>query len=172
LFSVLFRVGVLTRPECVSLTVEEHDSGQSERVRFVARDHRQSPAFAVILDYETRALVTGQLRPEEVPGAVVKLVELASGLLLALRAVKVGKERIEQEIDYSDPQNLIGLLEARGCKILDEDAVRRAVAQRPGPVYYGDIDLADDGTPWSRGGGPWADLIEERLLEAEAISRP
>jgi hypothetical protein len=171
LFDVLLRVGGITNPNCVSIVADEHGN-RHQWVRFIVRDHRQSPAIGVTQDYEAKALTTAKLHPEEVAGAIQNLLDIANDLLSALDALRLGKERVEQEVDYSDPRHLIDLLEDRGCTVRDREAVTRLVTEDPGPLYYGDIDLSDDGTDWSNGGGPWADRAETRLLAANAIECP
>jgi len=92
-------------------------------------------------------------------------------LAALLRALQVGVDRISSERDYSDPENLVELLENRDCEILDRDAVGRAVVADPGPLYYGDIDACDNGGSWESHGAPWANRLEQKLLEAAAIRR-
>jgi hypothetical protein len=172
LFDVLLAVGAITRPEYVSIAVEERSSSPIERVRLILCDHRESPRIGVTRDYDRRALTTDQLCPNAVVDAVEKLLGLANEVLPALRALKLGKERVEYEIDYRDPQNLVALLENRDCTVLDHEAVARLVAEKPGPLYYGDIDLGEDGASWCNGGARWADEMERRLAELGAVRWP
>jgi hypothetical protein len=123
----------------------------------------------VTRDYDRQTLPTSELRPNGVIGAVEKLLDDANEVLLALRALRLGKERVEYETDYSDPKNLITLLENRACVVLHRDTVSRLVAEKPGPIYYGDIDLVEDRGCWGDSGGRWADEMERRLIELKAV---
>ena len=96
------------------------------------------------------------------------LIELAGVLLGALN---LGIERLESEVDYSDPANAVALLENRDMTVNDHAAVERLVRQDPGPLYYGDLDLCEDGSSWETSGGPWADRLQEQLTELGAISQ-
>jgi hypothetical protein len=45
------------------------------------------------------------------------------------------------------------------------------VGEEPGPLYYGDIDVCDDALDWSSSGGPWANRLEDKLVQIGAIKR-
>jgi hypothetical protein len=51
----------------------------------------------------------------------------------------------------------------------DHAAVERLVREDPGPLYYGDLDLCEDGRSWEASGGPWADRLQQQLTELGAI---
>lgn len=99
------------------------------------------------------------------------LQELGEHLAPLLGALKVGVDRIEGEVNYSDPKNLILLLENRGCTVIDTSAAEHLVRQNPGPLYYGDIDLCDAGGSWEQAGGPWAHRLETELIDLGAARR-
>jgi len=168
LFDVLLRVAAVSHPEYVSIVLEEPSSGPVKQVRLILCDHRESPRIGVTREYDRGALPTSKLRANAVIGAVEKLLDHANEVLLALRALRLGKERVEYETDYSDPKNLITLLENRDCVVLHRDTVSRLVAEKPGPIYYGDIDLVEGGS-WGDSGGRWADEMERRLIELKAV---
>jgi hypothetical protein len=99
------------------------------------------------------------------------LQELGEHLAPLLRALKVGVDRIEGEVDYSDPKNLVVLLENRGCTVIDASAVERLVREDPAVVQRPDIDLCDAGGSWEQAGGPWADRLEAELIGLGAARR-
>jgi hypothetical protein len=171
LFDVLLRVAAVSQPEYVSIALEEPSNGPIERLRLILCDHRESPRIGVTRDYEREALQTNELRPNAVIAGIEKLLDHANEVLLALRALRLGKERVEYETDYSDPKNLITLLENRDCIVFHRDTVSRLVREKPGPIYYGDIDLVEDGGSWGDSGGRWADEMERRLIQLKAVIR-
>jgi len=87
-----------------------------------------------------------------------------------LSALNLGIERLEGEVDYSNPANAVILLENRDLNVLDHAAVERLVRENPGPLYYGDLDLCENGGSWEDSGGPWADQLQKQLAELGAIS--
>jgi hypothetical protein len=87
-----------------------------------------------------------------------------------LSALNLGIERLESEVDYSDPANAVALLENRDMTVNDYAAVELLVREDPGPLYYGDLDLCEDGGSWETSGGPWADRLQKQLTELGAIS--
>jgi hypothetical protein len=134
--------------------------------------HRDGEAIGVTRSVLLTDLIAGPEKTATLRRAIEKIIALANELLPALRALKLGTERIEYEIDYRDPQNLVALLENRDCTVLDREAVARLVAEEPGPLYYGDIDLVEGGGSWGESGGRWADDMERRLVDLGAVERP
>lgn len=110
-------------------------------------------------------MIEGQLRDDAI--WLRDFLERVSALLPALHR---GIERIDGEIDYSFPANLTVLLENREYDIIDPDAIIRLVGQDPGPMYYGDLDLCEQGGTWEQTGGPWADRLQRQLLDLGAIA--
>lgn len=102
--------------------------------------------------------------------ALEQVAERANRLLPTLNALVVGEERQRSEVNYSDPAHALELLRDRGCEIHDENEIHRLVEQDPGPTYYGDIDLGDDGHNWEHGGGRWADRIEAAAARQGALT--
>jgi hypothetical protein len=47
-------------------------------------------------------------------------------------------------LDYADPFIVEELLEGRGMRIIDHDAVQRAVSAAPGPVWSPVVELAEN----------------------------
>jgi hypothetical protein len=172
LFGRLNAAGAITSPDYVSIVAEEHRVGKADRVRIIVTDHRQDPALGVTSDHDRAAFVTEGLSRAEVLGIVGQLVGIANDLIGALRALKLGKARIDGEVDYSDPENLIVLLENRDCEVLDPAAVEALVAAEPGPFVYGDLDLCDHGGTWENSGARWANNLERRPAEQGAIKCP
>jgi hypothetical protein len=170
LFDRLLAEGAISRPKHVSAAAEHHRIGTLERVRIVVGDVRETPAIGVTSDHYSAVLPTDRLNPRQVLDTVEKLVDLANELLPALSALKLGKERTRDEIDYSDPKHLMALLEGRECEVLDPAAVATLVAEKPGPLLFSDIDQCAGGT-WEQRGAPWANELERRLIELGAVSR-
>ena len=171
-FGLLTEAGAVTCPESVSVIAEEHRVDEAARVRIVVTDHRQSPAIGVTSDYARAEFDTHGISDQEALATVAQLVGHANDLMGAMRAMKLGQERVACEVDYSDPESLIALLENRDCKILDRAAVEAAVTDEPGPLYYGDLGLCDEGGTWENGGARWANRLEARLAEQGAIKCP
>jgi hypothetical protein len=111
-------------------------------------------------------VIDGQLRDDAV--WLRDFLQRVSALLPALHR---GIERIDGEIDYSYPANLQVLLENREYTILDPTAIVRLVGEDPGPMYYGDLNLCEEGGSWEQTGGPWADRLEQRLIDLGAIRK-
>ena len=171
-FGLLTEAGAVTCPESVSVIAEEHRVDEACRVRIVVTDHRTSPAIGVTSDHDRNEFDTHRISDQEALATVAQLVGHANDLMGALRALRVGEARIKGEVDYSDPESLMVLLENRECEILDRAAVEAAVAADPGPFLYGDIDLCDDGGTWENTGARWANRLEARLAEQGAIKCP
>jgi hypothetical protein len=161
----------ITAPEGIVFYCEQSRIRGVQRLRLVLSNVEDREPVAVSRSFHLREIVSGPETAETFALAVERIVAHANALLTSLRALKIGTDRIEQEIDYSEPKHLITLLENRGCTILDEQGVVQLVAEKPGPLYYGDIDLCEDGSSWDRGGGPWASRLEKRLVELEAVRR-
>jgi hypothetical protein len=173
LFLRLSACGAITKPTGVSIIAEEHGVGKVvDRVRFILTDHSQDSAIAVTSDHSGSTFLTEALGEKQVLDTVAQLVGIANDLLAAHHAMKIGRERIACEVDYSDPANLIVLLENRDCKVIDPAAVQALVAAEPGPRYYGDIDVCENGGAWEDSGARWADKLERRLAEQGAIKQP
>jgi hypothetical protein len=172
LFGRLSACGAITSPSYVSIVAEEHRVGKADRVRIIVTDHRQDLAIGVTTDHDRDAFVTEGLTGADVLATVAQLTGIAKDLLAAHHALKLGKARIDGEVDYSDPESLILLLENRDCEVLDRAAVEAFVAAEPGPLYYGDIDLCEDGGTWENSGARWANNLERRLAEQGAIKQP
>lgn len=158
-------------PEGACLYCEQLLSRGVQRLRVVLSNVEDREPVAVSRSFHLREIVGGPESAESLALAVGRIVDYANGLLPSLRALRVGADRIEHEIDYRDPKHFVSLLENRGCRILDEQAVTGVVAEEPGPLYYGDIDLCEDGGSWDMSGGPWASRLEEKLIEIEALRR-
>jgi hypothetical protein len=134
--------------------------------------HRDGDTIGVTRSILLGELMAGPETTRTVRRAIEKIVSLANELVQALVALKLGTERVEYEIDYSDPANLVTLLENRDCVVLDRKAVASLVAQEPGPRYYGDIDLGEDEASWERGGALWANRLEAELIRSGAVIPP
>jgi hypothetical protein len=80
-----------------------------------------------------------------------------------------GSDSQDAVIDYAQPAELISLLQARGCTIVDETAVAAAVSSDPGPVYHDSWDIDETGHSWEKHGGPWADRLMAELSRRGAI---
>jgi hypothetical protein len=171
LFDIARLRDAVTLPQDTTLYFEQSRQKSVERVRVVLLDRRQDPPVGVTRVYDLLEITAQPETAESVTRAIERLVARANELLPALGALKLGMDRVEQEIDYSDPKNLVTLLEDRDCTVLDPEAVARLVAEEPGPLYYGDIDLQEDGADWCNGGGPWANRMESKLVEFGAVRR-
>ncbi|MGH2904895.1 MAG: hypothetical protein ACRDK7_15135 [Solirubrobacteraceae bacterium] len=158
-------------PEGVCLYCEQSRSSGVQRLRVILSNPDDRTCVGVTCSFHLREISGGPESAESLALAIGRIIAHANELLPALRALKLGTARIEHEIDYRDPEHLINLLENRGCTILDRHAAARLVAEEPGPLYYGDIDLCEDGGSWDTSGGPWATRLEERLIELEALHR-
>jgi hypothetical protein len=172
LFGRLTAAGAITSPNYVSIVAEEHRVRKADGVRIIVTDHRQHPAIGVTSDRDRGAFVAEGLTRADVFATVAQLVGTAKDLLAAHHALRLGKARIDDEVDYSDPKSLIALLENRDCEVLDRAAVAALVAAEPGPFVYGDIDLCEDGGTRENSGARWADAVERRLAEQGAVKRP
>lgn len=172
LFGNLRAAGAIDCPYWVSVLAEDHRVDAADRVRIVVTDHRRSPAIGVTSDHDRADFATEGVSTPEALATVAQLVGHAIELMGALRALKLGQERVACLVDYSDPESLIALLENRDCEILDRAAVEAAVTDEPGPLYYGDIDLCDEGGTWENTGARWANRLEGRLAEQGAIKCP
>jgi len=161
----------ITIPDGLCVYCEQSHSRGVQRLRLVLNSVPDSGWPAVTRSFHLREIISGPESAESIALAIERVVAHANELLPALHALKLGKDRIEHEIDYRDPQRLVSLLENRGCTILDRQAVARLVGEEPGPLYYGDIDLCDDGGPWEVSGGPWASRLEDRLVQLGALRR-
>jgi hypothetical protein len=171
LFYSLRAAGAITVPLYVSVEVEEHRVGRSDRLRVVLADHRRSTC-GVTSDHARDSFATEVLSRDDVFVTIGQFVDIAQELLGAAHALKLGEDRVKGEVDYSDPERLIGLLVNRDCEILDRAAVEAAVAADPGPFLYSDIDLCEDGGTWENSGARWANRLERRLAEQGAIKCP
>jgi hypothetical protein len=171
LFGRLSAAGAITSPTFVSIDAEEHRVGKTDRLRIIVTDLRRSPAIGVTSDHDRAGFTTQGLSRAGVLATVTQLVGIANDLLGALHALKLGTERLQCEVDYSDPASLIILLENRDCEVLDRAAVEALVAAEPGPLLYGDIDLCEDGGTWENSGARWANNLEHRLAEQGAIKQ-
>ena len=158
-------------PEGAGICCEQSYSRGIQRLRVVLCNHGDRQRVGVTRSFHLREIISGPETPESLALAIERVIVHANELLLALRALKLGTDRIEQEIDYRDPKHLVSLLENRGCAVLDEQPVTRLVGEEPGPIYYGDIDLCEDGGSWELSGGPWADRLEAKLVQLGAIRR-
>ncbi len=163
--------GAITIPQGVCLYCEQARSRGVERLRLVLGSRQDSQQPGVTRSFHLREIISGPETPESLALAIERVIAHANELLPALRALMLGFDRIEHEIDYHDPKHLISLLENRGCTLLDKEAVACLVAEEPGPLYYGDIDLCEDGADWALSGGPWADRLEAKLVELGAVRR-
>ncbi len=161
----------MTGPEGVTFYCEQSRIRGVQRLRLILSNVQDQEPVAVTRSFHLREIVSGPESAESLALAIARIITHANGLLRSLNALKVGTDRIEYEIDYREPKHLISLLENRGCTILDRQAVIRLVAEEPGPLYYGDIDLCEDGGSWDMSGGPWASRLEEKLIELEALRR-
>jgi hypothetical protein len=158
-------------PEWVCIHSEQSRSSGAQRLRVVLSNHADLERVGVTRSFYLQEIISGPESAESIALAIERVIVHANELLPALCALKSGTERIEGEVDYRDPQNLLSLLENRGCAILDGRAVTRLVGEEPGPLYYGDIDLCEDGGSWELSGGPWADRLEAKLVELGAVRR-
>lgn len=158
-------------PEGVCLYCEQSRSRGVQRLRVVLTNPDDRTCVGVTRSFHLQEISSGPESAESLALAIGRIIAHANQLLPALRALKLGTDRIEHEIDYRDSEHLINLLENRGCTILDRQPVARLVAEDPGPLYYGDIDLCEDGGSWDMSGGRWASRLEERLIELEALRR-
>jgi hypothetical protein len=161
----------ITIPENVNIHCEHSSSRGTQQLRIVLSDLADRERVGVTRSFPLGEILRGPDSTESVAAAIERIVSHANELLPTLHALTLGRERIEHEIDYQDPKNLITLLTDRGCTILDEQTVARRVQEEPGPLYYGDIDVCDDALDWSRSGGAWADRLEDELVQAGAVRR-
>jgi hypothetical protein len=156
--------GAWHQPDAVRLTLEaSRTDAADDGVRLLLSDDGPSGrerALTTLLRADMLCPAAEQRLPDWSLRAIERLGAQANRLLETLRALQVGERRLQDEVDYRDPAAVIGLFEDRGCEIHDEDAIRRLVEQDPGPIYYGDIDLGDDGHDWAHGGGRWANQLE------------
>ncbi len=158
-------------PEGVCLYCEQSHIRGVQWLRVVLSNLGDRKRVGVTRSFHLREIISGPESAESLAQAVGRIIVHANELLPALRALKLGTDRIEHEIDYRDPEHLISLLENQGCTILDRQAVARLVAEEPGPLYYGDIDLCEDGADWALSGGPWVDRLAGKLVELGAVHR-
>jgi hypothetical protein len=142
-----------------------------ETLRLVVTDTDDHQHHGVTRGFYLADLTVGPKDVRRLAIKVERLVADAEQLIGQLRAMKVGTARIDGEIDYSDPRNLTDLLENRGCTILQHAALEHLVKVDPGPLFYGDIDLCEDGGSWEQTGGPWATRIEDHLVKLGAARR-
>jgi hypothetical protein len=156
-------------PEGVCIDCEQSCSRGLQRLRIVLSNVHDRDRVGVSRSFHLREIISDPESAESLALAIGRIIAHANELLPALLALKLGTDRIEQEVDYRDPKNLLLLLEDRGCTILDEPALARVVDEDPGPIYYGDLDLSDDGRSWDLSGGPWADRLEAKLVQLGAI---
>lgn len=161
----------LTIPDELCMYCEQSHSRGVQRLRLVLNNLPDRGWPAVTRSFHLREIISGPESAESIVRAIERIAAHANELLPALHALKLGNDRVEHEIDYRDPQHLVSLLENRGCTILDAQAVARLVSEEPGPLYYGDIDLCDDGGSWDLSGGPWASRLEARLIQLNAVQR-
>jgi hypothetical protein len=131
-------------------------------------------ALSVIV--EPSLLITddefGFANPQWSELVLARLCEYANQLYRDRVALRTGEEFIGERIEYSDPDEGIALLRARGCEIHDADAIRKLIAADPGPLFYGSVDLDEHGHDWAHGGGRWIERIQRRALDAGALSEP
>jgi hypothetical protein len=158
-------------PEDVCIYSEQSRSSGVQRLRVVLSNHADRERVGVTRSFHLQEIISGPESAESIALAIGRIVAHTNELLPALRALKLGTERIDHEIDYRDPKHLLSLLENRGCAILDGQAVTRLVGEEPGPLHYGDIDLCEDGGSWESSGGPWASRLEAKLVQLGAIRR-
>lgn len=161
----------MTPPEGVVIYCEQSHIRGVQRLRLILSNVLDREPVAVTRSFHLREIISGPESAESFALAIERIIAHANGLLPSLHALKVGTDRIEYEVDYREPKHLVTLLENRGCTILDEQAVIRLGAQEPGPLYYGDIDLCDDGGSWDTSGGRWASRLEEKLIEIGVLRR-
>jgi hypothetical protein len=161
----------MTPPEGVVIYCEQSRIRGVQRLRLILSNVEEREPVAVTRSFHLREIISGPESAESLALAVERIITHANGLLPSLHALKVGADRIEHEVDYREPKHLVTLLENQGLTILDEQAVVRLVAEEPGPLYYGDIDLCEDGGSWDISGGPWASRLIQRLIELEALRR-
>lgn len=161
----------IVTPTGVSMWCEQRCVGGVQLLRLVIHNVPDCGRTALTRSFDRGELISGRESAESIALAIQRIVGYANELFSKSQALKVGMERIELEIDYRDPQNLIILMENRGCAILDQSCVARLVAEEPGPLYYGDIDLCEDGGSWALSGGPWASRLEEKLQRLGALER-
>lgn len=80
----------------------------------------------------------------------------------------------DSRIDYGRPENVLELLEDRGCRVVNREAALDMIdvmldVEGIG-VYNADTDEDENGDPWEFAGGPRADQIQYALTAVGFIS--
>lgn len=164
----------LRGPQAVELAVQATGQGESEAVRLLltarlapGRERTLTATFA------PATFTAGHADSDQWPlRALSAMLRATRPLVDSIRALRVGEMRLRQEIDYRKPAAALRLLRDRECEIHDAAAIRRIVEENPGPLYYGDLDLDEDGNCWELGGARWANQIEARAAELGALTPP
>lgn len=159
-------------PDRFAVYCEQSRKQGVTRLRLIVAGSERKPPIGVTRLFDLNEIAPAPENVDSAARAVKRIVREANDLLAARQALEIGLRRVKEEVDYSDPKNLIELLTDRGCTILDEDAVGEVVATEPGPLYYGDIELDADGSTWEQAGGPWADRLQAQLVRRGAVIAP